>query len=118
MILSLVLGIMVFLMVAAGLAYWYLPRAEIVLFVEPKVLEKDFDLGNLDLALKKLYEQDANCDHDIMLEVQLFRMGTRIVSGFLSKLESSSELNGDHQVGMFVIGIFKLRLKSSLINTT
>lgn len=44
MVLGLVLGVMVLLMVGLGLAYWYLPRADITIFVEPKVLEKDFEV--------------------------------------------------------------------------
>ncbi len=44
MVLGLVLGVMVLLMMGTGLAYWYLPRADIIIFVEPKVLEKDFEV--------------------------------------------------------------------------
>ena len=44
MVLGLVLGVMVLLMIGAGLAYWYLPRADITIFVKPKVLEKDFEV--------------------------------------------------------------------------
>ncbi len=44
LVIGLILGL---LFVVGGVviaAYWYLPRAEVVLFVEPKVLEKEFEI--------------------------------------------------------------------------
>jgi hypothetical protein len=44
LVIGLALGLVFIVGGIAIAAYWYLPRAEVVLFVEPKVLEKEFEI--------------------------------------------------------------------------
>jgi len=63
-----IISVLIFLAVVGGLgaAYWYLPKAEVVLFVTPKNLEHQFELvaGGKDLPAESL-EEAVSADKSI-----------------------------------------------------